>query len=260
MAFEVNANTSSYDIPLILSPFGFTSYRGRHARSNKSLEKNKKIVLINPNSNSFATKAMADLARIETKGQFDVVERSNLDAPELLTNTQDMLDAVTGVVKIGKEVSKDKDVVAIIVSAFSDPGLRELRDEVDIPVFGIGEEVFHEAARGNRKFGIVSVTPNPGLLKSFEDKAKSLGYANLYQGVRITQGDPMEIVKLPETLDASLAIAVNESIVLDSAEAVIMGGGPLSMSGLRIQKQFDIPIVVAVPAAVRAAIKAVNNL
>ena len=219
----------------------------------------KKIVLINPNSNTDATKAMASLAQNVVKDQFEVIGRSNVGVPPLLTTPKEMLDAVSGVVAIGKEVSKNIDVVAIIVSAFGDPGLKELRDELDIPVVGIGEEVFHEAARGNRKFGIATITPDPRTVKSFEDKANSLGYSELYQGVRLTPGDPKELVKSPEKLDASLIIAVNESIVLDNAEAVIMGGGPLSNSGLRIQKYFEAPIIIAVPVAARAVMEALSK-
>lgn len=117
------------------------------------------IVLINPNSNAKATKSMADLARAESKGVALVEERSNEGAPPLLTTPKDMQNAVSGVVKIGVEAAKDKRVSAIIVSAFSDPGLEELRSAVNIPVFGIGEEVFHEAAQNGRAFGIVTVTP-----------------------------------------------------------------------------------------------------
>ncbi len=219
----------------------------------------KLIVLINPNSNTAATKSMADLARLETKGVAEVVERSNMDAPPLLTTPQDMIDAVPGVVALGVEAAKDENVAAIIVSAFSDPGLEELRAAVDIPVFGIGEEVFHEAARGNREFGIVTVTPDEGLIESFRQKAASLGYEHLYRGVRVTPGDPLELVQSPEKLDEALAEAVKESIEKDSAKAVIMGGGPLSASALRLQPQFDVPLVVAVNAAARAAVKAIRS-
>lgn len=219
----------------------------------------KTIVLINPNSNTEATKSMADLARLETKGIAKVLERSNMDAPPLLTTPQDMINAVPGVVAIGVEVAKDENVAAIIVSAFSDPGLEELRAAVDIPVFGIGEEVFHEAARDNRDFGIVTITPNKELIESFRQKAASLGYEHLYRGVRVTPGDPNELVKSPEKLDAALAEAMKESIEKDSAKAVIMGGGPLSASAFRLQPQFDVPLVVAVNAAARAAIKAIQS-
>lgn len=243
---------------LFATPLGWAD-QDETVTTSSSSDTVKKIVLINPNSNTNATKSMADLARLETKDVAEVVERSNMDAPPLLTTPQDMIDAVPGVVAIGVEAARDENVAAIIVSAFSDPGLEELRAEVDIPVFGIGEEVFHEAARGNREFSIVTVTPDEGLIESFRQKAVSLGYEHLYRGVRVTPGDPLELVKSPEKLDAALAEAVKESIEKDSAKAVIMGGGPLSASALRLQPQFDVPLVVAVNAAARAAVKAIQG-
>ncbi|NVK40384.1 MAG: aspartate/glutamate racemase family protein [Oceanospirillaceae bacterium] len=218
----------------------------------------KTIVLINPNSNAKATESMAGLARDAVAGVAEVVGRSNPGAPSLLTTPQDMIDAVPGVVAVGVEAARDTQVAALIVSAFSDPGLEELRAAVDIPVFGIGEEVFHEAARGGRPFGIVTVTPDEGLIESFRQKAESLGYGDQYRGVRVTSGDPLALVQSPEQLDAALAGAVRESVEQDGAQAVIMGGGPLSASALRLQPQFDAPLVVAVNAAARAAVKAIQ--
>lgn len=219
----------------------------------------KTIVLINPNSSTNATRSMADLARDEVDGKVIIIERSNSDAPPLLTTPQDMLNATPGVVAIGIDAARDKNVAAIIVSAFSDPGLEELRGEIDIPVLGIGEEVFHEAAQGNRAFGIVTITPDEALLESFRLKAASLGYEDLYRGVRVTPGNPDELVQSPEALDTALAEAVNASVSEDSAEAVIMGGGPLSASAVRLQPQFDVPLLVAVNAAARAALSAIQE-
>jgi Asp/Glu/hydantoin racemase len=219
----------------------------------------KVIVLINPNSNAEATRSMAELARAEAEGVAAVVERSNEDAPPLLTTPQDMLDAVPGVVAAGVEAARDERVAAIIVAAFSDPGLEELRAEVDVPVFGIGEEVFHEAARDGRAFGIVTVTPDESLIESFRAKAASLGYEAQYRGVRVTPGDPTELVRSPDKLDEALAEAVRRSIEEDGAQAVIMGGGPLSAPALRLQPRFDVPLVVAVNAAARAAVKSIQE-
>ena len=201
---------------------------------------------------------MADLARLEVKGKYEIIERSNKGVPLLLSTPQDMLNSVSGVVAIGKEESKDSNVVAIIVSAFSDPGLTELRREVDIPVFGIGEEVYHAAAEGTRKFGIVTITSDPGLMKTFEDKARSLGYEDPYQGVRLTEGDFNDLVACPTMMENELITAINKSITLDSAGAVIIGCGPCSPIGLKIQKYFDIPVEIAVTAAVRAAMRAID--
>lgn len=217
------------------------------------------IVLINPNSNEDSTRSMVDLAKAETDGVANVVGVSNENAPSLLTTPQDMEEAATGVVRLGVDAAGDGNVIAIIVSAFSDPGLEELRAEVDIPVFGIGEEAFHAAARDDREFGIVTVTPDKDLVESFRERAESLGYSHLYRGVRVTPGDPDELVESPEKLDAALTEAVQESVRLDGSEAVIMGGGPLSEPGLRIEDQFEEPLVVAVNAAAAAALDAVNE-
>ncbi len=75
----------------------------------------------------------------------------------------------------------------------------------------------------------------------------------------MTPGDPIELVKSPKALDAALAKAVKVSIEEDGAEAVIMGGGPLSASAVRLQPQFDVPLVVAVSAAARAAVKEIQK-
>lgn len=221
--------------------------------------KSKAIVLINPNSNADATRSMANLARDEAGDKAIIIERSNDAAPLLLTTPQDMINATPGVVEIGIGAAKNQKVAAIIVSAFSDPGLEELRNEVDIPVFGIGEEVFHQAAKNGRKFGIVTITPDKALIRSFRRKAASLGYEQLYQGVRVTPGDPNKLVQSPEKLDMALAEAAELSISQDSAKAVIMGGGPLSASALRLQSQFDVPLLVAVKAATHAALGTIQE-
>ena len=211
------------------------------------------IVLINPNSSEAATQSMAELAQTAVADVAVIEGRSNTSAPALLTTPEDMANAVPGVVAIGTEAASDPKVAALIVSAFSDPGLPELRAAVGIPVFGIGEEVFHEAARDGRPFGIVTVTPDEELIESFRLKAEELGYEAQYRGVRVTPGDPTELVKDPARLDTALAEAVRQSTGEDGAEAVIMGGGPLSASAVRLQPQFKQPLVVAVTAAARAA-------
>ncbi|RJL05922.1 aspartate/glutamate racemase family protein [Paracoccus siganidrum] len=213
------------------------------------------IVLINPNSNEAATQSMAELAQDEVGDAASVEGRSNTGAPALLTTPEDMANAVPGVVAVGTEAASDPRVAALIVSAFSDPGLPELREAVDIPVFGIGEEVFHEAARDGRPFGIVTVTPDEELIESFRQKAVALGYEAQYRGVRVTPGDPTELVQDADRLDAALADAVRQSVSEDGAEAVIMGGGPLSASAIRLQPQFQQPLVIAVTAAARAAVQ-----
>ena len=182
---------------------------------------------------------------------------SNQGVPPLLTTPQDLENAIPGVVKIGVEADKDDRVAAIIIAAFGDPGLEELRAQVEVPVFGIREQAFHEAARDGRPFGVATTTPE--LAESFRVTAEAMGYADLYRGTRVTPGDPKELMKSPDELDAALAEAVRVSVEEDGAQAVIIGGGPLTASALRLQPQFDIPLVIPVIAAAQAAAKEVEK-
>ena len=217
------------------------------------------IVLINPNSSDTATQDMAALAEREAQGKARVVGVSNTSAPRLLTTPEDMVAASQGVVELGRQAAEDPSTGAIIVSAFSDPGLDQLREAVDIPVFGIGEEVFHEAARDGRPFGIATITPDPALIESFAAKAEALGYQDQYRGTRVTPGDPVALLDSPQALDTALADAIEASVDEDGAEAVIMGGGPLSDAAIRLQDSTEVPLVIAVSAAARAAVAALGR-
>lgn len=260
MAFSPNAPSRRWLLATACAIVaGLTIGTTGTAMANQNADGGRVIVLINPNSNEAATQSMTGLAQIAAADAAVVEGRSNTGAPALLTTPQDMAAAASGVVAIGREAAADPRVGAIIVSAFSDPGLAELRKAVDVPVFGIGEEVFHEAARDGRPFGIVTVTPDPALIESFREKAASLGYEAQYRGTRVTEGDPKVLVEQPEALDAALAAAVTESVAKDGASAVIMGGGPLSASAVRLQPQFEAPLLVAVHAAARAAAKAITQ-
>ncbi|SNR50952.1 hydantoin racemase [Paracoccus sediminis] len=213
------------------------------------------IILINPNSNAAATESMTALAQQAAGNRVRILGRTNHNAPPLLTTPEDMVQAATGVVEIGRQAAAEEGVAALIVSAFSDPGLAELRDALpDTVVVGIGEQAFHEAARNGRSFAIVTITPDPALIESFRSKAEELGYGKQFKGVRVTPGDPKKLVEKPDQLDAALAEAVEQAVREDGAEAVIMGGGPLSAPATRIQSRFDVPLVVAVAAAANAAL------
>lgn len=214
-----------------------------------------KIVLINPNSNADATRGMADLARGVAGDRAEIIERTNEGVPALLTTPEDMVNATNGVAAIGTAAASEPGVAAIIVAAFSDPGLPELRAAIDgTPVFGIGEAAFHEAARDGRPFSIVTITPDEGLIESFRLRAVELGYGDQYRGVKVTPGDPTELVKDPDALDAALVDAVERAIAEDDVQAIIMGGGPLSAPAMRIQDRFEVPLVIAVAAATNAAL------
>ncbi|MDF3607965.1 aspartate/glutamate racemase family protein [Paracoccus sp. DMF-8] len=213
------------------------------------------IVLINPNSNADATKGMADLARGVAGDRATIVERTNTGVPALLTTPEDMVNATEGVAGIGQQVATEPGVAAIIVSAFSDPGLpRNCANPCRMSWHPALARRRFTQPPGCRSASIVTITPDEGLIESFRLQAEELGYAGQYRGVTVTEGDPKELVKDADALDAALTGAVERSIANDGVQAIIMGGGPLSGPAMRIQDKFEVPLVIAVAAATRAAL------
>ena len=106
-----------------------------------------------------------------------------------------------------------------------------------------------EAARGDRRFGVATTTPE--LAAAIGARAEALGLAHLYAGIRLTSGDPVELMRDPDVLAESLGKAVMACIELDGAKAVIIGGGPLGNAATALTGRFNLPVIAPIPAAVR---------
>jgi len=174
--------------------------------------------------------------------------------PMILDDTQ-LAASASGVVEMGMEASRLFD--GIIIGAFGDPGIEQLREATDVPVVGICEASMIEASAGTRRFGIATVTPN--LIASFAGKAEALGLKHLFTGTRLTKGDPETLASDPALLANELAIAVEASFALDGAEAVIIGGGPLGQAAAELGQRFSAPIVAPITAAIRLLLLRMEN-
>lgn len=207
----------------------------------------RKILLINPNSSEATTAMMTGIAAAVVPGDVEVVGATARNAPTMITTAVALAAAADEVIEIG--VRDAAGFAGIIVSAYGDPGLKDLQDRVVIPVVGICEASMIEASTGGRRFGVATVTPD--LVDSIEGAARALNLGHLFSGVRLTPGDPLELAGDPERLQAALADAVRACLDKDRAEAVIIGGGPLGQAALALAPMFSAPIIAPIPAAVR---------
>jgi phenylpropionate dioxygenase-like ring-hydroxylating dioxygenase large terminal subunit len=148
-------------------------------------------------------------------------------------------------------------VDGIIVSAFGDPGLAELRMASDVPVVGIAEAAMLEAAEGGRRFGVATVTPL--LADVIAVRVREIGLAGHYTGIRLTAGDPFALTRDPTILIEALDQAVRQCIDCDGTEAVIIGGGPLGQAALALAPRFATPIIAPIPAAVRRLVGLIDR-
>lgn len=207
----------------------------------------KRVLLINPNSSAQTTAMMVAIAQAAAGSEIVVEGATATRAPPMIVMAHELAAAGTEVAEIGS--ARAGTVSGIIVSAFGDPGLDELRRSISVPSVGICEASMIEAATGGRRFGVATVTPD--LAVPIEARTRALGLLPLYTGIRLTPGDPIALARDPARLEKSLAEAVSECIESDGAEAVIIGGGPLGQAAIGIAHSFRQPVIAPIPAAVR---------
>ncbi|MFJ9811729.1 aspartate/glutamate racemase family protein [Streptomyces sp. NPDC101158] len=236
------------------------------------------MVLVNPNTSAGTTRMMTALARRALTGTgLRVRGVTAADGPPMLTDPHALDAAVPYVVAAAHAALASGDCAALIVAAFGDPGVPELRGRpglaagdtaayragagpgplgpraatapVPVPVVGIGEAALAEAGADGRRFGIATTTPR--LAGSIAAQVERLGLASSYTGARFTAGAPERLAARPESLLAALEAAVRACVVRDGAEAVVIGGGPLGEAADVLRSRLAVPVVAPVPAACR---------
>jgi len=204
------------------------------------------ILLINPNSSVATSDMMQSIAHRAAAGRLAVQVVTADRSPPMIVTPEALAASVAQVVELG--TAHDRDCAGIIVSAFGDPGLAELRDQVNVPVVGLCEASMRAASQGGRRFGVATSTPQ--LAQAIAQRAHDLDLSRLYTGIRCTAGDPLALAADAELLVEALAGAVCECIEHDGAEAVIIGGGPLGQAAEQIRPRFEQPVLGPIPLAV----------
>lgn len=208
------------------------------------------VLLINPNTSSRSTETMLLAARSALPPGFAVRGATAALGPAMILDEEALAAAADEVVRIGRAGSAG--CIAVVVSAFGDPGVDRLRALLTVPVVGICEAALREAAAASRRFGIATTTPR--LVGRMEAAVRALGLGAAFSGVRVSGGDPLAHAADPAGQDDALARAVADCVAADGAERVVIGGGPLSASASRLRDRFGPLIVEPVPAAVRAVV------
>ena len=212
-----------------------------------------RIVLINPNASTAATRLMTDIALAALPRPARVEGITAGRGPLMLTTEEELAASEQDVLKSAEQVIAAKDADGLIIAAYGSPGLDVLRGRGSLPVTGLSEAAMLEAGKDGRRFGVATTTP--GLARSIADDAAKRGFAAPFTGVRLTRGDPLGLLQDPERMAEALALCVQACIESDGAEAVIIGGGPLGEAARTLAPRFAVPVVAPIPAAVRELIR-----
>ncbi|WP_230797457.1 aspartate/glutamate racemase family protein [Salipiger marinus] len=191
------------------------------------------VLLMNPNSSEATTRAMVAIAaRVlpQVEGWTAPAGPPLLTDPAVLAQAGDLVAAA--------EVPQS--IAAVIVSAFGDPGQAALAARLAVPVVGIGGAAARAAARGGRRFAVVTHTP--ALVESIDALMRQAAPGEGWLGTFLAEGDPADLGADPPRLDAALLAAIHHARAA-GAEVVIIGGGPLGEAAERLRDLSPCPLV-----------------
>ena len=208
-----------------------------------------KIALVNPNTSASITSEMVRIAEASLDKRAKVFGFTAQRGAKFISEPKSLFLASRAVEELAPLLSK---MDAVVVAAFGDPGLYELRRALPMPVTGIAEASMYEAGKRGRAFAVVTTTPQ--LREIIAKKASDYG-CNNFKGTWTTPGDPTKHLVNPKKLICLLADAINQACREEVIEAVIIGGGPLAAVAKDLKKDSPIPIIEPVPEAIRLSLK-----
>ena len=141
---------------------------------------------------------------------------------------------------------------AVLVGCFGDPGLFALRESSPVPVTGLAEASFVQAAARGR-FAIVTggVRWKPML----ERLAAMLGVGDALAGILTVAPTGAEMAADPVGARALLARACNEAARRWQVQTVIVGGAGLAGIAAAIQPLVEVPLIDSVQAGAHHALQ-----
>lgn len=189
---------------------------------------------------------MAERAFADLDVDYAVTALNVSGGPSMLTDPVALtLAADRTFVQVREFLTRDADFDAIIIAAFGDPAVSELREYTHIPVIGIGEAAIREAAR-HGAFSIATTTPE--LEDSIREHVDALGLARELVSIEITSDGPLDLAGDHARQTGALSEAITRCIA-DGARAVVIGGGPLARSAEDLSATLSMPVINPVRAA-----------
>lgn len=141
---------------------------------------------------------------------------------------------------------------AVLIGCFGDPGLLALRESSPVPVTGLAEASFIEAARHGR-FAIVTGGARWGPM--LQRLAQMLGQGPALAGIHTVAPTGAELAADPAAARQMLAQACRDAVRQLGAQSVIVGGAGLAGMAAALQPEVPVPLIDSVTAGARWALR-----
>lgn len=208
-----------------------------------------RLLLINPNSTEATTERIAATARASASPGTQIDALTAASGIPAIETPEQSAQAEPAVLNLVAEHAPTYD--ALIIAAFSDPGLAEARRVTDRPVIGIAESALLRGAEIAERFAIVT------LGAAFEPllwtHAERCGVRDRLASIRFMPWPVAEVGAEPDRFLPAFRHECARVIAEDGAGAIVIGGGPLSGVAATLAGQIAVPLLDGVVCAVQRA-------
>ncbi len=140
---------------------------------------------------------------------------------------------------------------AVVIACFYDPGVRELREALDIPVVGIGEASMQMASLLGHRFSIL--VGRKKWIPKMSDNALLYGFQR-----RIASWRPIEftVQQLHQDPTSAFQVIYREAVLAvrqDGAEVVVLGCAAMENAAQLLSERMHVPVVDPVVAGFKVA-------
>ena len=160
-------------------------------------------------------------------------------------------EAITMMIERIPATVNEREIDAVVIACFYDPGVRELREMLDIPVIGIGEASMHLASLLGHRFSVL--VGRKKWIPKMSDNALLYGFDR-----RITSWHSIECTVLGMQADPEAAfeamVREGRSAVNDyRAEVLVLGCAAMENAAPRLSALLGVPVVNPVVAGFKMA-------
>ena len=136
---------------------------------------------------------------------------------------------------------------AAVIGCFYDPGLREARELVSIPVIGPAEACMHVAATLGHKFSII--VGRRKWIPKMESNVYQCGLEKKLASFRVIDFTVPRMIKEPEKLKKAIYNAARKAVDEDGAEVIVLGCTIESGFMKCLIQELQVPVLDAVVIA-----------
>lgn len=208
-----------------------------------------RILVINPNTSTFVTEAVAAAARSMAAPGTEIVAVTGRYGAAIVSGRSEDALAAAEVLRLAAE--HDKGCDAIILAISFDSGLRALRELSPIPVVGMSEAAMLSACMVGGKFAMITFGNRAAAIYAELCHSYGLGarLTNVLSLPPLTQEEQMN----PSLVVPGLARIVGETVEKDRTESVILSGAIFAGIAGEVAAHVEVPVLVGIREAVGMA-------